>query len=118
MDYCQYMFACPTCGSDVELISIECNPIIVQCFGCNRIVVAQGGHLYTVSKEFFKTILEEFDMVNCGQVTNFKIRRQDPENSPFNKKVKKGPITKEDIQAFRVILNDSSDPLELIKKMG
>lgn len=101
----------------MTLVSVECNPIIIQCPGCSRIIVVQGGQLYTVSKEFFNKIIEKYNFVCCGQIADFSIRRQDPENAAQGKKSKKEPITTEDIQALREFLNDVWDPLEIIKKL-
>lgn len=117
MSYCQYKFACSHCGSDLSVVSVECNPILIQCPGCNRVIVVQNGKLYTVSKEFFDGIAEKYKFVCCGQISDFIIHRRDPENALKSMRAKKEPISNEDIKALHNFLDDAWDSLEIIKKL-
>jgi hypothetical protein len=90
---------------------------MTQCPGCNRVVVVQNGKLYTVSKDFFDDIAAKYKFVCCGQISDFSIRRQDPENATTNVHPKKEPISKKDVENLHDFLNDAWDSLEIIKKL-
>ena len=130
MGYCQYRFACTSCGSEIVLISIEANPIICQCAGCSRVIVLHGNTLYTVSQEFFDQIADQYNLKTCGQIVGVTIHRQDLENSiqydasystqsdrsTLRGVTHKEPISKDDIEELRRFLDSSGDSLEILKK--
>lgn len=115
MDYSQYILTCPNCSTKITLVSAEVNPIILQCSGCNRVVVLHSNNLYTVSKEFLMELNETYNFSYCGQVSEVTIRRSDREdNSELSKKE---PIGNEDIRVLHDFLEKAKDSLDIIKNM-
>lgn len=117
MSYCQYKLICLNCGSEITLVSIECNPIILKCFGCDEIIVVQNSQVYNLSEEFFSNILKKFDFKYCGQIVNVLIKK-DAENSPnFPGNTEREPISEEDIKYLREFLDNSADSLDILKNI-
>lgn len=114
MDYCHYRFSCTSCGSEIMLVSVEVNPIICECGGCGRVIIIEGGTLYTVSREFFSELSRTYQFKACGQVTR---TIKHPVNSAENQGYpQKKPISPKDVAELRSFLEKSEDSLEMLKK--
>ena len=69
----EYLVKCPMCMSEIRFVAEEANPIFMSCHGCERVIVIQGGVLYTVSEQFVQELLKEHSPCPCGRITGSEI---------------------------------------------
>lgn len=116
MNYVRYELECLHCKTKIVLVSVESNPIILQCPGCKKIMVLQNNRVYMVSRKFFRGLRKKYNFKYCGEITYSSIKRYDKENSDRYNNIKKEPINSKDIKKLRNFLDNCSDSKEIIEK--
>jgi len=104
VQYYQILAVCPECSTETQLLSLEANPVIFKCGGCNRVVVVNGDRAFNISSEFMDEMLAKYNFKFCGSVYY----------TDFVKSDSKDTITEDDIENLKDILDKNMDSKDLL----
>lgn len=70
-----YRITCPTCSSQVRVVTEMVSPVIVYCKGCERALVLGKNDIFTLPFEYINNLMKKHPVRCCGNVLDTRLSR-------------------------------------------